>query len=237
MHPFIYYILIFLLIGALGMAMANRKVNTEVQRQRWLKFFTYALIMAVILTTIFLKFFPWLGILIVTVCLIELVKVNVEAKKEFSIRSLLFYSQLALCFVLFTRDYSSMFVLYIYFQVLVFDAFGQITGQLFGKHLLLPSISPGKTTEGLIGAFICCIIAACLGASWAGEKLPLVAGLFTAVACFCGDIIASWFKRKRNIKDYSNWLPGQGGFLDRFDSFIFAGAAWYIFKAIVYISI
>jgi phosphatidate cytidylyltransferase len=60
----------------------------------------------------------------------------------------------------------------------------------------------------------------------------IVFGTITAAAALSGDLLASWLKRKTNIKDYSNLLPGQGGFLDRFDSFIAAGFVYYVLSQI-----
>ena len=120
----------------------------------------------------------------------------------------------------------------------MFDGFCQITGQLFGKHPLAPKISAAKTVEGLAGGWLFCLIAAVLAANWISISFPVAIfyGMLTAFSAFAGDMLASWYKRKVNVKDYSNWLPGQGGFLDRFDSFLMSGLLYYllyitIFKA------
>jgi phosphatidate cytidylyltransferase len=44
------------------------------------------------------------------------------------------------------------------------------------------------------------------------------------IFAFTGDMLSSWFKRSYGVKDFSEWIPGHGGFLDRFDSLIMAGA-------------
>lgn len=119
---------------------------------------------------------------------------------------------------------------------MVFDGFSQITGQIFGKRSLSPSISPSKTVEGLLGGWLCCIGAAFMAAGWVHLSWihALAFGLTTGFVCFCGDMLASWYKRIVKIKDYSNWLPGQGGFLDRFDSFLLTGVVYYLLQIIIF---
>lgn len=110
--------------------------------------------------------------------------------------------------------------------VIVFDSFSQLTGQLIGQSKLMPSISPGKTTEGFIGGWIAVLIVAIFEymnglklTSGIASELLLTSVL--AVLAFTGDILASIVKRKLGLKDYSNWIPGHGGVNDRFDSLIF----------------
>ena len=69
-----------------------------------------------------------------------------------------------------------------------------------------------------------------LAANWISISLPvaILYGILTGLSSFAGDMLASWYKRKVNVKDYSNWLPGQGGFLDRFDSFLMTGSVYYL---------
>ena len=61
-------------------------------------------------------------------------------------------------------------------------------------------------------------------------SLNIIIFLILLIMCsFLGDIIESYFKRKNKLKNSSNFLPGHGGFFDRFDSFIFAIFPYYIF--------
>lgn len=230
MYSFFYYMLIYLALGALGMYIANKKVNVTVRRQRWLKYFTYVIITGIVAAAIFLNFFIWLACAIVAAGFVEILLVNFKGEKRFSILSIIIYAIISAGFIVFSLSFTKQAILFIYFQVLLFDAFGQIIGQLFGKNLLVPEISPTKTIEGLIGGWLICIVSAMLGSEWVGLPFAqaLLFGLLTGFTAFWGDLLASWFKRIKNIKDYSNWLPGQGGFLDRFDSFIFTGACYYV---------
>jgi len=230
MYSIFYYVLIYLLLAAVGMYVANKKVEPPVRRQRWLKYGTYVLITAIVIAAIFLHLFKWLSLLIVTAGFIEVLLINLKNGNAFLARSFVIYASIAFGFLLFSFRFKTPEILFIYFQVLIFDAFGQISGQLFGKNLLAPRISPTKTIEGLIGGWLFCIMSAGLGHQWVNLSvaLALVFGLLTGATSFCGDMLASRFKRLTRIKDYSNWLPGQGGFLDRFDSIIFTGCVYWL---------
>ena len=112
------------------------------------------------------------------------------------------------------------------------DTFAYFTGMLFGKHKLIPDVSPKKTVEGAIGGVFFCILAFIafalvynhLWVSEGGRLLPLwlmaIIGLVTAVVSMVGDLTMSLIKRHYGIKDYGRIFPGHGGFLDRFDSVI-----------------
>lgn len=112
------------------------------------------------------------------------------------------------------------------------DTFAYFTGMLFGKHKLIPDVSPKKTVEGAIGGVVFCVLAfigfALVYNHWLvaedGQLLPLwlmaIIGLVTAVVSMVGDLTMSLIKRHYGIKDYGKILPGHGGFLDRFDSVI-----------------
>ncbi|MBQ7399922.1 MAG: CDP-archaeol synthase [Clostridia bacterium] len=119
---------------------------------------------------------------------------------------------------------------YIYLLVFiaawVTDTFAYFTGFLFGKHKLIPKISPKKTVEGAIGGVIFCVIAFIVYGIIVGNVTDArmnifvlaVVGFFMSVVSMVGDLIASSIKRTYGIKDYSNLFPGHGGVLDRFDS-------------------
>ena len=119
---------------------------------------------------------------------------------------------------------------YIYLLVFiaawVTDTFAYFTGFLFGKHKLIPKISPKKTVEGAIGGVAFCIIAFVVYGVVVEKAVGVqmnflvlaVVGFFMSVVSMVGDLIASSIKRTYGIKDYSNLFPGHGGVLDRFDS-------------------
>jgi phosphatidate cytidylyltransferase len=107
------------------------------------------------------------------------------------------------------------------------DGFSQVVGQLVGRRKLAPTVSPGKTIEGLLGGLFAAMVVAVLARGLLVDTTVLgTAALAVSVglAGLGGDLAASWAKRRAGIKDYSEALPGQGGFLDRFDSLLGAMA-------------
>ena len=110
------------------------------------------------------------------------------------------------------------------------DIFAYICGRLFGKHKLVPKVSPKKTVEGSIGGTFFCtaictayglILRHAMGLDYIFPWWTFVAGgLLIAVVSQIGDLIASVIKRRYGIKDYGKILPGHGGIVDRFDSVI-----------------
>ena len=134
-----------------------------------------------------------------------------------------------------------------YIYILVFvaawvtDTFAYFSGILFGKHKLIPKISPKKTVEGAIGGVIFCVIAFVVygitvekivdGVRFSFAVLAAV-GLVMSVVSMIGDLVASSIKRTYGIKDYGNLFPGHGGVLDRFDSVLFVAPTVYYFSGI-----
>ena len=116
--------------------------------------------------------------------------------------------------------------------VCTFDAFSQLSGQLFGKRKICPRISPNKTIGGTVGgAIVSMIVSVIVGYHTGWDKTHVfIIGLGIATASFTGDLAASYVKRQFAIKDFSRIFPQHGGFLDRFDSLIFAGAFVYLFQ-------
>jgi phosphatidate cytidylyltransferase len=112
-------------------------------------------------------------------------------------------------------------LLWVFIVTWATDIGAYFAGRTWGKHKLAPSISPGKTIEGLWGGVAA---AAILGALWVrstglNPSLYLLAPLF-AVAAQAGDLFESKMKRQAGIKDSGAWLPGHGGFLDRLDGLV-----------------
>lgn len=130
----------------------------------------------------------------------------------------------------------SLFVWYIYIIAFGNDTFAYFTGKHFGKHKLAPVLSPKKTIEGALGGIAGSIIIAIIFNNFIGRYNIIWIIIFAATASIfsiSGDLVASKIKRQNKIKDYSNFLPGHGGFLDRFDSVILVSPIIYYFSILI----
>lgn len=227
-------ILIYFALGGIGFYLINRKKDAAVARESYTKFIVYFAIINVLFFSIVIKpvVFRYLALVIGLAGVVELFRLfsrrNLANRAFFSL-SLLIYFVLIIGFLLFSGLQKEL-VLFSFLVLSIFDAFSQISGQLFGKTKILPDISPNKTLGGLFGGAMFAVASAfVLNGLYNGTLLKsvvLAAGV--VVFAFLGDIAASYYKRKYQVKDYSKLIPGHGGFLDRFDSLI-AGGAWVAF--------
>jgi phosphatidate cytidylyltransferase len=112
------------------------------------------------------------------------------------------------------------------------DVGGYAVGVLFGKHPMVPSISPNKSWEGLAGSLLFGVTAPALTATLLGHKpvwIGLLLGLTIVATATLGDLVESQIKRDLGIKDMGRILPGHGGLMDRLDGTLpSAVATWTI---------
>ena len=121
------------------------------------------------------------------------------------------------------------------------DTGAYFTGMLFGKHKLIPEISPKKTVEGAIGGIVIATLAYLLYGFVLDKLIPEmyvnyiflgVFGMLLSVFSQLGDLIASLLKREYGVKDYGRIFPGHGGVMDRFDSTVSVSTALMILCAV-----
>ena len=120
------------------------------------------------------------------------------------------------------------------------DMGGYIFGKIF-KGPKLTTISPNKTYAGMFGGYLLSLICLIVITNFIDYsiktfQLILITILLSTVSQV-GDIIVSYFKRKANIKNTSNLIPGHGGLLDRIDGMIFVTPTLYIIELTGYINI
>lgn len=118
------------------------------------------------------------------------------------------------------------------------DIMAYFTGYVFGKHKLLPSISPKKTIEGAIGGILGSVIFCGIFGYFVMPFVLvhcIIIGIIGGMVSQLGDLTASLFKRKMGIKDYGNLIPGHGGILDRIDSLLFTAPFIYYYIMLIII--
>lgn len=115
-----------------------------------------------------------------------------------------------------------MLVLVLLGTIWIADSAAYFAGKKFGKHKLAPTISPGKTWEGVFGALIAVtIFGAILHVVFDIKTLTIFPALWIITGFgVIGDLFESMMKRQANIKDSGDLLPGHGGILDRIDGII-----------------
>ena len=114
----------------------------------------------------------------------------------------------------------------VFLFILLICIFTDIGGYIFGniiKGKKLTTISPNKTYAGMFGSFICSLIICTLFIIYFSFSINFIFfTLLISLVSQLGDLFISYLKRKANIKDTGNFLPGHGGLLDRLDGIIFA---------------
>ena len=133
-----------------------------------------------------------------------------------------------------THLFLSTHLLGYYFLVLMgSDTGAYFVGKAFGKHKLIPKISPGKSWEGLVGGFAAAAAFAALSTFWFFPELPYQFSIPLAIVMsgvgVLGDLAESAMKRGAGAKDAASILPGHGGFLDRLDSLLLNAPILYYF--------
>jgi len=119
------------------------------------------------------------------------------------------------------------YLLFVFFLTIwANDVFAYYTGRRFGRHRLLPRLSPKKTVEGFAGGLLAGVLLFLLLSGKEPLRAVLVAFL-TLLTGVAGDYFKSFVKRQLGIKDFSTALGQHGGFVDRFDAVVFSAPVFY----------
>lgn len=128
-------------------------------------------------------------------------------------------------------SFSKLLPCVIIFSIWINDTMAYIVGSLIGKTPF-SKISPKKTWEGTIGGAILCVVVIATVAYFS-KLLPVKDAAVIAALCAIfgtiGDLFESKLKRMANVKDSGALMPGHGGFLDRFDSLLFATSVVWVY--------
>ena len=128
-------------------------------------------------------------------------------------------------------------LLFLAFLTQLNDVSQYLWGKLFGRHKVIPRVSPNKTWEGLVGGVSTSIILAGLIGPWLTPfdmRDSLLIGAIIGLAGFFGDVTISSLKRDLDIKDSGNMIPGHGGILDRVDSLTYTAPLFFHFTYYFY---
>jgi phosphatidate cytidylyltransferase len=145
--------------------------------------------------------------------------------------------------IFFPHVNGRFYVLYFILVTKFSDMGAYVVGSLFGRHKMIPRISPGKTWEGFAGALLVSTVGSVIFAYLAGAELTgmnsghaVALGLILGSAAVLGDLIESLFKREAGVKDSGKLFPGIGGILDLLDSLLFNAPLMYLYLRHVLVS-
>lgn len=136
------------------------------------------------------------------------------------------------------RPYGMQYIYFMFIVIWVLDTGAYAVGKRFGRHSLASMVSPKKTLEGAVGGVVTSILTAIICrfifmSEFMGVPEAALLGLVIAVVAQFSDLSESLLKRDVGVKDSANLLPGHGGMLDRFDSFLFTAPLLYYYLTII----
>jgi phosphatidate cytidylyltransferase len=154
------------------------------------------------------------------------------ARTAYTLLAVLYIGKLLTYFV-FIRQVSGngmWLTFYVIVLIALTDTFGMLVGRSVGRHSLT-KISPNKTIEGSVGSLVLVTIVAA-AATWVPQLhlqwwQGVVLAVATSIAAQVGDLVESAFKRDAGVKDAGAMIPEHGGVLDRFDSYLLGGVAFF----------
>ena len=176
-----------------------------------------------------------LFILFLTACM-ELIKENQNIVATISSTVLgLIYTLVPVILMAKTSVYEDTYdwriVIALFIMIWAFDSGAYFAGKFFGKHKMIPNVSPGKTWEGTLGGCLLCFVSVFLFSNAFSFFTFFECIVYAVLVSICGtfgDLLVSQMKRNIDLKDTGSILPGHGGFLDRFDGFLMAASFYSI---------
>jgi phosphatidate cytidylyltransferase len=217
--------------GVLFTAFGNRTASPSEARRRWIKYAVYVIVVHVVVFS-FVAGHAFAAALFVVVAALS----GIELKHALRTATVLSqitrigvfaaYIGFSLAALHAVLRLPSGTLVFLYLVVAAFDGGSEAVGHIAGKHRLAPTISPGKTIEGAVGGVVVAAIVGVLLANLLGRQLSSAVTALPLILCcaLLGDLAAALIKRRAGIKDYGTLIPGHGGILDRFNSFIAASA-------------
>ncbi len=214
----------------------NRLFNKEFYKRILSVFFIIPLMIIPILYNQYLLFLVYLIINSLVIYEID----NMKNEKTTLIQTtfvsvFVTFSFFIFIILLITDSTSTYKILEIIITIWLFDTFSFLGGKLIGKKKLMPTISAGKTVNGLIIGVLLTILCIQFYKSFIDMNSlnSILFTLFIILFSFIGDTCVSILKRQSSIKDSGNLIPGHGGLFDRFDSFISVFAIYGLYKILL----
>lgn len=232
----IFILVFFFIVAALAALYKINKMGDSVSKNAILKkYYWYLCIVAVVCAVIISDIVLIKAAFIIGVVIkgfFEIKNLNLKSNQKWWILSayLCIGFLAGFYFIWFNKE----IILPIYTFVVIFDGMSQIGGQLLGRHQLMPLTSPNKTWEGLLVGFFSAMMAILFVVSYhISEYFSILHFIGFALFALAGDLVASKIKRMAKVKDFDNLIPGHGGVLDRFDSFL--AALIYLIGVLVFL--
>lgn len=153
---------------------------------------------------------------------------------------------LSLLVVMHKEPHGPLWIFFMLFLVFLGDTGAFYGGRFFGRHKLLPAVSPGKTIEGAVGGMLVTVGVGVviniffpvlpwgLGMARLPWTTALIFFVVISIVGQAGDLFESTMKRDAGVKDSGALIPGHGGILDRIDALLFAIPMAYLFKEYVF---
>ena len=186
-----------------------------------------------IITSYFEEYIPFAIILIYSMIFYEILFFFKKKKRRSFVLFLYIFISLISIEIYIIYFYEKVIFLYFILIISCFDISSYIFGTLFGKKRILPKISPNKTVFGVVAGLLLTLI---ISLSFNNLfyiftfRTAIVFSVLIILFAFIGDVIESFYKRRFEIKNSSNILPGHGGIFDRLDSFVMGSIAMLIFN-------
>lgn len=236
--PAFLYLTAFIALG--GAWEWSKLMGLTRTSSRWLYFLLMLsifsmVIFAPVVVVLFIAFIWWLF----AALLVELYpRASLWWGKSIAIRGLMGIFVLVPCWIAlnFIRNQQDGIYTVFFLFILIWgaDSAAYFVGRKWGKHKLIPQVSPGKSVEGLLGAVSFSLLITVL-VVWL-VKVPkqlwiecMLLSLLTVLFSVVGDLFESMLKRQTGVKDSGNLLPGHGGLLDRIDSLTAAAPTFAVF--------
>ena len=170
--------------------------------------------------------------------------VFINDDKKYSVDDALFmmgatlFIGISMNLLILIRNFSLLYIIYIFLITCVTDTFALVTGKFIGKHKFAPKISPKKTWEGFFGGTLWGAFCGTIFFNTIIDpsvNIIVVAIVTTALSIIgqIGDLVFSAIKRHYGEKDFSKLIPGHGGILDRLDSTIFVVLGFLLFLVVL----